>query len=50
MTKKIERFLAEHHLVGATREEMIFDKEKLLMVFDKTKDLKPRKQPPITGY
>ena len=40
----------EFDLVGRTREEMIFDKEKLLSVFDKTVDLKPRKNPRITGY
>jgi len=40
----------EYHLVGSSREEMVFDKEKLLMVFDRTKDMKPRKNPSITGY
>lgn len=40
----------EFQLVGQSREEMIFDKEKLLMVFDRTKDMKPRKNPAITGY
>jgi NADH-quinone oxidoreductase subunit I len=40
----------EYSLVGLTRDEMIFDKEKLLEVFDKTRDAKPRKNPPITGY
>ena len=40
----------EYDLVGRTREEMIFDKEKLLEVFDRTKDIKPRKNPKITGY
>jgi len=40
----------EFHLVGQSRQEMIFDKEKLLMVFDRTKDDKPRKNPRITGY
>ena len=40
----------EYHLVGRSREEMIFDKEKLLMIYDQTKDAKPRKNPPITGY
>lgn len=40
----------EYHLVGRSREEMIFDKEKLLRIFDETKDLKPRKNPKITGY
>lgn len=37
-------------LVGTTRAEMIFDKEKLLNIYDQTKDLKPRKNPPITDY
>jgi NADH-quinone oxidoreductase subunit I len=40
----------EYSLVGYTREEMIFDKEKLLEVFDRTREIKPRKNPPITGY
>jgi len=40
----------EHDLVGQSREEMIFDKEKLLEVYDRTKDIKPRKGPRITGY
>jgi len=40
----------EYDLVGQTRAEMIFDKEKLLEVYDRTKDLKPRKNPKITGY
>lgn len=40
----------EYHLVGGSREEMIFDKEKLLNIFDRTKDEKPRKNPNITGY
>ena len=41
-----------HHydLVGRSREEMILGKEELLAVFDKTKDVKPRKNPRITGY
>ena len=37
-------------LVGQTREEMILDKEELLSIFDATKDVKPRKNPRITGY
>lgn len=37
-------------LVGGSRQEMIFDKEKLLHVFDETKDLKPRKNPAVTDY
>jgi NADH-quinone oxidoreductase subunit I len=40
----------EYSLVGRSREEMIFDKEKLLRMYDETKDLKPRKNPKITGY
>ena len=39
-----------HDLVGRTREEMILDKEELLAIYDETKDLKPRKNPRITGY
>ena len=30
-----------YDLTGATREEMIFDKEKLLSVYDRTKDAEP---------
>ena len=40
----------EYSIVGHSREEMIFDKEKLLQVFDETRDMKPRKNPPITDY
>jgi len=40
----------EYSLVGRSRAEMVFDKEKLLAVFDATKNDKPRKAPPITGY
>ncbi len=39
-----------YELVGRTREEMILDKEKLLAVYERTKELKPRKNPPITDY
>ena len=39
-----------YDLVGLTRDQMIFDKEKLLEMYDRTKDLKPRKNPRITGY
>jgi NADH-quinone oxidoreductase subunit I len=39
-----------YEFVGHTREEMIFDKEKLLRVYDETKDIKPRKNPPVTDY
>ena len=40
----------EHTLVGMTREEMIFDKEKLLDIFDRSREIKPRRNPKITGY
>ncbi len=40
----------EYDLVGFTREELIFDKAKLLAVFEETKHVKPRKNPPITDY
>ncbi len=40
----------QFELVGKTREEMILDKEELLAVYDETKDLKPRKNPRVTGY
>jgi NADH-quinone oxidoreductase subunit I len=40
----------EYDVIGRTREEMVFDKEKLLEVFDATVGLKPRKDPKITGY
>ncbi len=40
----------EYDMVGNSRDEMIFDKEKLLEVYDRTKDVKPRKNPKITGY
>ncbi len=37
-------------LVGRSRQEMIFDKEKLLSVYEETKELKPRKNPAVTDY
>jgi len=40
----------EYRLVGRTRDEMIYDKEKLLAVYDATKGIKRRRNPPITGY
>lgn len=40
----------EYDLVGRTREQMILDKEELLSIFDQTKDVKPRKNPHVTGY
>lgn len=39
-----------YEIIGKTREEMIFDKQKLLDMYDRTKDLKPRKNPPVTDY
>ena len=43
--------LTPHYdLVGRSREEMILDKEELLSIYDETKDMKPRKDPRITGY
>ncbi|MFN0135672.1 MAG: NuoI/complex I 23 kDa subunit family protein [Phycisphaerae bacterium] len=39
-----------YELVARSRHEMIFDKEKLLHVFDQTKDIKPRKNPAVTNY
>jgi len=40
----------EYKILGLSREEMIFDKEKLLKMYDETVELKPRKDPRITGY
>ncbi|HUU84516.1 MAG TPA: NADH-quinone oxidoreductase subunit I [Phycisphaerae bacterium] len=40
----------EYDLVGHSRSEMVFDKNKLLDVFDNTVHVKPRKNPRITGY
>jgi len=40
----------EFDLIGMSREEMILDKEELLAVFDETVQIKPRKNPRITGY
>lgn len=37
-------------VVGQSRRQMIFDKEKLLEMYDRTKNVKPRKDPEITGY
>jgi len=39
-----------YELVARTRQEMVFDKEKLLAVYDVTKDIKPRKNPAVTDY
>jgi len=39
-----------YELVGRTRQELIFDKEKLLAIYDETRALKPRKNPPVTDY
>jgi NADH-quinone oxidoreductase subunit I len=39
-----------YELVGRSRQEMIFDKEKLLRVYEETKELKPRRNPAVTDY
>ena len=39
-----------YELVSCTREELILDKEKLLQVYEETKAVKPRKNPPVTDY
>jgi NADH-quinone oxidoreductase subunit I len=36
-----------YNLTGRSREEMVFDKEKLLSVFDATKDQEPMRSAPI---
>ena len=38
-----------YNLTGRSREEMIFDKEKLLSVFDATKDKEPMQSPALGG-
>ena len=38
-----------YNLTGRSREEMIFDKEKLLSVFDMTKDKEPMQSPAMGG-
>ena len=38
-----------HDWVGTSRDEMVLDREQLLAVYDMTKDMKPRKNPAITG-
>ncbi len=40
----------EYDVVGRSRSGMIFDKEKLLEVYDSTCHIKPRKNPKVTGY
>lgn len=39
-----------YELVGSSRQEMIFDKEKLLQIYDETRHVKPRKNPAVTDY
>ena len=39
-----------YDMVALSRSEMVFDKEKLLAVYDATKDRKPPKNPKIVGY
>ena len=38
-----------YNLTGRSREEMVFDKEKLLSVFDQTKDKEPMQSPSMGG-
>jgi NADH-quinone oxidoreductase subunit I len=38
-----------YNLTGRSREEMIFDKEKLLSVYDATKDKEPMQSPALGG-
>ncbi len=38
----------QYEMVADTRDEMIFDKEKLLHIYDQTVAEKPRKNPPVT--
>src|SRR5690606_16140155 len=38
-----------YNLTGRSREEMVFDKEKLLSVYDATKDKEPMKSPALGG-
>jgi NADH-quinone oxidoreductase subunit I len=38
-----------YNLTGRSREEMIFDKEKLLSVYDATKDTEPMRSPGMGG-
>jgi NADH-quinone oxidoreductase subunit I len=38
-----------YNLTGRSREEMIFDKEKLLSVYDATKDAEPMQSPALGG-
>ncbi|HZL89392.1 MAG TPA: NADH-quinone oxidoreductase subunit I [Pirellulaceae bacterium] len=38
-----------YNLTGRSREEMIFDKEKLLSVYDATKDKEPMRSPQMGG-
>jgi len=38
-----------YNLTGRSREEMIFDKEKLLSVYDATKDAEPMQSPSLGG-
>jgi len=39
-----------YNLTGISRKDMIYDKERLLDVYEKTKEIKPRRNPPIVGY
>ncbi len=39
-----------YEMIAQSRSELIFDKAKLLEMFDRTKHLKPRKNPAVTDY
>ncbi len=39
-----------YDIVGRSRAEMVFDKERLLELYDETASVKPRANPHITGY
>ena len=38
-----------YNLTGRSREEMVFDKEKLLSVYDQTKDAEPMRSTAVGG-
>jgi NADH-quinone oxidoreductase subunit I len=40
----------EYDVVGTSRKQMVYDKEALLAVYDRTKGRKPRPNPAITGF
>ena len=48
VTRKVE-LTSLFDLTGRSREEMVFDKEKLLSVYDQTKDAEPMKSLAVGG-